>query len=250
MADPPPGTRDETSSATEVARDVVERVRSAPEVADLTFAAAPEPGSGAAVPEHVWYVSYGSNLRRERFEAYLLGGSVPGLQVVYPGGPGTSTASGERAVVLRGRLRFARDAPSWGGGGVAFWDADADGPGVLARAWRVRVQQFLEVVHLENGGMDRRPAPWPAGVLDRGEARVGGGWYSRLLAAGRLLGEPVLTFTSPRAAALEPSVPSAAYGGVVHRGLLETFGHPARGGLDAAAATAYLSAAMATRPTS
>jgi len=195
-------------------------------------------------PEHVWYVSYGSNLLRERFEVYLLGGRVPGLSREYPGGPGTSPATHERAVVLPGRLRFALDAPSWGGGGVAFWDPTTTGPGVLARAWRVRRHQFLEVVHLENGGEDRCAAPWPAQVLRDGHARVGDGWYSRLLHPGDLAGEPLLTFTHPEPGSLLTAAPSAAYRRVVCRGVVETFGQGARGGLGADGAGAYLDAAL------
>lgn len=232
---------------------VVLRARRAHEVTDLTDLTDPAErrpegvsGSGSpSVPDHVWYVSYGSNLLRERFEVYLLGGRVPGLAREYPGGEGTSPATGDRAVVLPGRLRFSLDAPSWGGGGVAFWDPAGTGPGVLARAWRVRRQQFLEVVHLENGGTDRRAAPWPPDVLRTGEARVGDGWYSRLLRPGWLAGEPLLTFTHPRPGTLVTCEPSPAYRSVVARGAVETFADQERGGLDPADAETYLEGAMA-----
>lgn len=231
------------------AAEVVRRARAAADVTTVIAAARPEgrpddrpddrPG-----PEHVWYVSYGSNLLRERFEAYLLGGRVPGLDREYPPAPGAGPASDERAVVLPGRLRFALDAPAWGGGGVAFWDPDAAGPGVLARAWRVRLRQFLEVVHLENGGPDRRAAPWPRPVLRQGRAVVGGGWYGLLLHPGDLAGEPLLTFTHPEPGSLVTAAPSPAYRDVVRRGLVQTFRADARGGLDDDSARAYLDAAL------
>ncbi len=233
-----------TPPAARSATDVVRDARRAGDVTDLQGAAplgAGEPGR----PEHVWYVSYGSNLLRERFEVYLLGGRVPGLAREYPGGPGTAPADDDRAVVLPGRLRFALDAPSWGGGGVAFWDPTGRGPGVLARAWRVRREQFLEVVHLENGGLDRRTAPWPDDVVSTGEARVGDGWYSRLLRPGWLAGEPLLTFTHPRAGTLPTREPSPAYRSVVARGVVETFAARGRGALDLADADTYLEAALA-----
>lgn len=225
---------------------VLDRVRAAPDVVGLlpTGPSGPTgPTDADRRPDHVWYVSYGSNLLRERFERYLLGGRLPGLDVVYPGGEHLAPASADRAVVLPGALRFALDAPSWGGGGVAFWDPAAPGPGVLARAWRVRLTQFLEVVHLENGGRDRRAAPWPAEVLRDGEARSGEGWYSRLLVAGRLGDEPALTFTHPTPGDLVTRAPSPAYRSVVARGVTETFGAPPCGGLEHADASAYLDAA-------
>ncbi len=221
---------------------MLERVRRSPAVVDLS-AGCPVVSDGPAVPEHVWYVSYGSNLLAERFAVYLLGGRVPGLDRTYPGGPSTAPALDERPVVLPGRLVLALDAPQWGGGGVAFWDPCGDGPGVLARAWRVTLRQYLEVVHLENGGTHRQAARWPAQVLRDGTALLDDGWYGRLVLAGRIAGEPVLTFTHPRPGGLTHRAPSDRYADVVTRGLLETFGRPAHGGLTAADADGYLTAA-------
>jgi hypothetical protein len=228
-------------------RRALDRVRRATDVVDLGVGpthrhrdgAAPPPAAGGR-PTHVWYVSYGSNLLRERFERYLLGGRLPGLDVAYPGGPRTAPPSDERAVVLPGRLRFALDAPAWGGGGVAFWDPVSPGPGVLARAWRVTLVQYLEVVHLENGGRDRRPAPWQSDVLSAGEASVGDSWYSRLVHVGDVDDEPALTFTHPTPGTLHGRLPSSAYGEVVRRGVVETFADPGRGALDQADAAAYV----------
>jgi hypothetical protein len=41
--------------------------------------------STTGLPEFVWYASYGSNLNRARFMAYIEGGSVAGNDVVYEG---------------------------------------------------------------------------------------------------------------------------------------------------------------------
>ncbi len=209
---------------------------------DLAAGAGRTDLAGGGSPSHVWYVSYGSNLLRARFEVYLLGGTVAGLDRTYPGGPTTAPASDERAVLLPGGLRLAADAPQWGGGGVAFWDPEGTGPGVLARAWRVTLPQYLEVVHLENGGTAREPAPWPEQVLREGSAVLDDGWYGRLVHVGALGSEPALTFTSPAPGDLDPRAPSSRYAGTVARGLVETFAPPGRGGLTAAEALAYLAA--------
>lgn len=223
---------------------LLDRVRAAADVQVPATGGGPDAAAGpTTAPEHVWYVSYGSNLLRERFEAYLLGGTVAGLDRTYPGGPGTAPASADRPVVLPGRLLTALDAPAWGGGGVAFWDPDAPGPGVLARAWRVTLRQYLEVVHLENGGTARTPAPWPEQVFRDGAAVLDEGWYGRLVLVGYLSGEPALTFTHPTPGRLVPRAPSARYAGTVARGLVETFAGPGAGGLRDEEADAYLSAA-------
>lgn len=196
-------------------------------------------------PGHVWYVSYGSNLLRDRFDRYLLGGRLPGLDVEYPGGPATAPATADRPVVLPGSLRLAGEAPAWGGGGVCFWDRTPGGSGVLARAWRVTLAQFREVVHLENGGELRRQAPWSDAVLRDGEGSVGEAWYGRLVRCGRLDDEPALTFTAPRGALPPSCSPSPRYRTVVADGLLETFGPAPHGSLTRAEADAYLAAAGA-----
>jgi len=217
---------------------VLGRVRAAADVTDLSVTAPSL--ADRETPSHVWYVSYGSNLLAERFEAYLLGGSVAGLDRRYPGGVSTGPASAERAVVLGGRLRLGLDAPQWGGGGVAFWDPDGVGYGVLARAWRVRLEQYLELVHLENGGTHRVASPWRQELLSDGSALIDDGWYGRLVLAGHLDGAPALSFTHPRPGRLPPRSPSPRYAGVVARGLVQTFGPPARGGLTDAEADTYL----------
>jgi hypothetical protein len=221
----------------------VRRVRAASDVVDLVGGAGPA-AAGGPTPSHVWYVSYGSNLLRARLERYLLGGRLAGLDVDYPGGPATAPASDERAVVLPGRLRFALDAPPWGGGGVCFWDPAGAGEGVLARAWRMTLRQYLEVVHLENGGTGRVAVPWRPEVLRDGEVLVDDGWYGRLVLAGRVAGEPALTFTSPRPGVLATRAPSPRYRQVVEAGLVETFGAAARGGLTPDEAVGYVTAAV------
>ena len=148
-------------------------------------------------------------------------------------------------MVLPGRLRFALDAPQWGGGGVAFWDPAADGPGVLARAWRVTLRQYLEVVHLENGGTG-------AGARRRGRSRCSStarpcsttagtaGWCS----PGAVDGEPALTFTHPDPGRLV--TPAAVRRGTPAWSAAAWWrpsAAPARGGLTAAEADAYLAAA-------
>ena len=97
------------------------------------------PSGGGVVPD-LWYAAYGSNLARDRFEAYLFGGRPPGATRHYPGARDPRPPRDDRPLLVPGRLFFAGDSPTWGGG-IAFYDADARGT-VYARAYRITTEQF------------------------------------------------------------------------------------------------------------
>ena len=213
---------------------LIDRLRAAPDVTR------PSPGAGVpgTAPSRLWYVSYGSNLLRARFLTYLLGGRPDGSTRDYPVSGEPQPPAGETALLLPGSVGFARDAPSWGGGGVAFWDPDA-GWGTPARGWLVSLCQFEELLHMENGGLDRRRMPVPEQLWSEGACTVGDGWYPRLVLLGQVHGEPAVTFTSA-AGPVAASPPGPAYAGVVARGITETFGARHRGAVTVADAAGYV----------
>ena len=211
-----------------------ERLRAAPDVTSPSRGGVP-----GSAPRRLWYVSYGSNLLRARFLTYLLGGRPEGSTRVHPAGDHPRPPAGEAALLLPGSVRFARDAPSWGGGGVAFWDPD-DGPGTPARGWLVDLPQFEELLHMENGGLRRVRMPVPDELWSQGTCTVGHGWYPRLVLVGLVHGEPAVTFTSAVGDPSLPTPPGPAYARVVARGLAETFGAPGRGAVTEDEAAGYV----------
>ncbi len=101
--------------------------------------------------ERVWYVSYGSNLNRARFLAYLQGGRVAGNDVVYRGCADTSPPVDDVALEVPHALYFAGwSARVWGGTSAAFTTLAARSASTLARAYLITQQQFVEVVRQEN----------------------------------------------------------------------------------------------------
>ena len=105
-------------------------------------------GRAAARPvADLWYAAYGSNLARDRFEAYLFGGRPAGATRHYPGARDPSPPLDDRPLLLPGRLFFAGDSPTWGGG-IAFYDADGEGT-VYARAYRITTEQFSDLAAQE-----------------------------------------------------------------------------------------------------
>jgi len=73
----------------------------------------------------VLYVSYGSNLLRERFMAYITGGRFAGSSAAHPGCRDASPPREELTLRLPYALHFARESVHWGGGGVCFLDTAA-----------------------------------------------------------------------------------------------------------------------------
>ena len=164
----------------------------------------------------VWYASYGSNLSRHRFERYLHGGIPKGGRRRYPGARDRRPPSGDRPVALPYRLRFGGESRTWGGG-MAFVDTTAHAH-VLARAYRVTLEQFADIHAQENGG-DADAVDLAA--VGAGQRVIAGrGNYPVIIRCGALDGAPMFTFT---AAALPASkAPAAAYVRTIATGLAES----------------------------
>lgn len=167
----------------------------------------------------IWYASYGSNLSRRRFERYLRGGTPRGGRRRYPGARDPRPPSGDRPVSLPYRLRFAGESHTWGGG-MAFVDVSSDGQ-VLARAYRITIEQFADIHAQENAGA-AEPTDLSA-VLDGQQVVAGRGNYPVIVRCGRLGSTPMFTFTAQHAArhAAAPNAPAPAYLRTIATGLAE-----------------------------
>jgi len=169
----------------------------------------------------LWYAAYGSNLARDRFEAYLSGGRPLGATRHYPGARDPSAPIDDRALLLPGRLFFAGTSPTWGGG-IAFYDPDAEGT-VYARAYRITHEQFSDLAAQE---MRRDPGTdldLTQVLADRRHS-YGPGRYETLHLVGELDDLPVLTFTAPSDHTLPSNPPAPAYVDTIVRGLGECHG--------------------------
>ena len=195
--------------------------------------------SGTVGAVQVWYASYGSNLARDRFMCYLGGGRPPGVTRTYPGARDPSPPTGDRGLTLPGDMFFAWESPTWGGG-IAFYDATAQGE-TLARAYLVSEQQFADVAAQE---MHRLPGEDLdlSTVLSRARHDLGPGRYESLHLVGELEGHPVLTFTAPDPSALQRNSPTQPYLAMIARGLSETHG------LSVEAITTYLAGRPGAQP--
>ncbi|MDN6189044.1 MAG: histone deacetylase [Brevibacterium sp.] len=162
----------------------------------------------------VWYVSYGSNMHRDRLACYLQGGRPPGAFVTYPGARNTDAPLAEMGIELPGSIYFAGSSTVWGGGGMAFYDHQVPGP-TPAKAYLITAEQFADVADQE---MNRPPsAANPletlASELPVGSAySVGPGKYETLLVLDRRDSIPMVTFTAPHGSdAVTHTIPNEPY---------------------------------------
>ncbi len=147
----------------------------------------------------VWYASYGSNLLRQRFLAYLEGGAVPLSTTNAPqrGSRNPAPPSADQPYVLSHRLLFAHSAERWGGGAVAKLALQPDPNAVTqSRAWRINLGQMEDVFAQENRQHDVAPIDLDTLMVD-GSVTPYATWYGSLLHVGTINNEPVLTFTGP-----------------------------------------------------
>lgn len=176
--------------------------------------------------EPIWYAAYGSNIEQSRFGFYLEGGTHPITGRVTPGCRDRRPPDRDQGIVLDHPVVFARHSRGWEGG-IAFLD-DARAGRTFGRAWRITLEQLLDVVAQENGN---EPGTLPLGRLDglgpdrRSVVVHPNGWYGRMVWCGELEGRPVLTCTADWVlSSEEPAPPSPTYLATIARGLRE-LGH-------------------------
>lgn len=176
--------------------------------------------------DEVWYVSYGSNMCRARFLHYLQGGRPEGARRDHPGAHDRSLPRADTAVQLPGRIWFAGQSTTWGGG-MAFYDHDTPGP-TPARAYLITAAQFADVAAQEMHRLPDPGDPLSRIVIDGfagGRHTAGPGRYETLVDVGVLQGRRMVTFTSPDGASAVPhTAPASAYRAILAAGLRESHG--------------------------
>jgi len=166
----------------------------------------------------VWYVAYGSNMNAARFGCYISGGRPRGARRTYLGCRDQSPPRRDVAIHLPGGLAFAGRSRVWGGG-IAFFDPQADGE-LAARAYLITFGQLSDVVAQET----RRPVGSDLALgsgVDRRWALPSAA-YETLLHLDDRDGLPMFTITSLQN--LDPAPPSAPYVRTMLDGLGEAFG--------------------------
>lgn len=177
-------------------------------------------------PDLVWYVSYGSNLHRDRFLSYLVGGLMPGGRRADTGCRDPSPPQADEALHLPFDLYFSGESRVWGGG-VAFLDhaPQVGAAPTYARGYVITGEQFEDLVAQESK-RDHAPVDWSA-LMSDGRVTVGPGRYDALVRVGSRDGMPMVTFTHPLPlAANTTAAPVIGYLNMLASGLREAHSLP------------------------
>jgi hypothetical protein len=178
----------------------------------------------------VWYVSYGSNLLKERFLCYITGGTPEGATRYNIGCTDKSMPLKDQSVSIPYPLYFAETSESWQCAGVAFISAtkDAKRP-TWGRMYLITGKQFIQVVRQENGLHPEDDSL----DLDLAQVRTQkeldvrpSSWYGKVMHLGDKKGHPMFTFTSPQNGEDHPfTSPRENYLTTIGRGIQQTYGY-------------------------
>ena len=161
---------------------------------------------------YVWYVSYGSNMLKERFMCYIKGGSFRDSRYREPCRD-TSLPKAVKTVEIPYDMYFGNKSGSWENGGVSFIDTSKEGNS-LGVAYLITEEQFKHVREQENGGHFPRS----------------GMWYTQIIDLGTMDGFEVKTITNP--IPRDPNNPSRKYLDALHEGIKENWPQMSDGDID------------------
>lgn len=149
--------------------------------------------------EYVWYASYGSNINKERFLCYILGGQARGALTSEEGARDQSMPIKYENIEIPRKQYYANSSKRWQNQGVAFIGSEYSGETTLGRMYLITRQQFEDVVKQEcklsvHKSMDikidhARKNGWALVVPNS--------WYGKILFLGERDGYPIYTFTNP-----------------------------------------------------
>lgn len=175
--------------------------------------------------DRLWYVSYGSNLLRERFFTYLTGSDDSSEFGAHPTAPSTALPAEEKWLWIDHALYFAGVSKRWTGSS-AFVATTVDATNrSVAHGYLVDRRQFAHLAAVENvvesvdiGATETLAiGQWSQLAVDR-EGENFRGKYDALLRLPDLGGQPAFTLTS--SIVREPGEPSSRYLSTIRRGLL------------------------------
>jgi hypothetical protein len=171
--------------------------------------------------QHVWYVAYGSNLSRQRFQVYLHGGTPVGGARGHLGARDGRGPVEDVSLLIPGGLRFVGVSSVWGGG-MAIYAPRVAGQ-VAARGYLITAEQFVDVLAQEMR-LEPELDVNLAAVRETGWHSLGPGRYQTLAHLGDRDEFPMLTFTSADVDHHPLNAPTEGYLRTIAVGLHEAHG--------------------------
>lgn len=155
--------------------------------------------------DYVWYVSYGSNMLRERFLHYIKGGAFEEDGASHAPCADQTWPLAVRTCDIPYDMYYGNESGSWEGGGVSFLNITKPGS-AKGVAYLITRAQFEHVAREENGG--RSP-----------EYSVN--WYNTVISLGTMDGIEAVTITNDQRR--PENEPARAYRDTLRRGLKENY---------------------------
>ncbi len=174
--------------------------------------------------EYVWYLSYGSNLNKNRFNCYLSGGQPVGSMESEKGCRDRAAPLKARGKTIPHEMIFAGSSTRWNDKGVAAIDPKEDPTALTyARMYLVTKDQFFDLVKQENYIPLDQMLHWTLPKAGESKVMFPNNWYGKLLHMGEEEGYPIYTFTFPGDfQQLKINPPDRSYIKIIQRGLEET----------------------------
>ncbi len=146
--------------------------------------------------EYVWYLSYGSNLNKNRFYCYILGGQPPGSMEREKGCRDGAEPLKVRGKTIPHEMVFAGTSTRWNNKGVAAIDPKEDPTALTyARMYLITKDQFFDLVKQENYIPLKQKLDWILPTKGEEKVVLPDNWYGKLLHLGEEEGYPIYTFT-------------------------------------------------------
>ncbi|MFI8567661.1 hypothetical protein ACIGGF_14000 [Rhodococcus sp. NPDC078407] len=179
--------------------------------------------------DQLWYVSYGSNLLRERFFNYLTGSDDSSEFGAHPAPPSTALPAAEKWLWIDHALYFAGISKRWTGSSAFVSTAVNSTSSSVAHGYLIDRDQFSHLAAVENvvASVDIEAVDtlavgqWARLPLDR-QGESFRGKYDSLLRLSDIDGRLAFTLTS--SIVREPGEPSSRYLSTIRRGLLSASG--------------------------
>ncbi|KAL2462980.1 Histone deacetylase 5 [Forsythia ovata] len=153
----------------------------------------------------IWYATFGSNINKSRFDCYIEGGQMEGMQKPCVGSVDKSQPKEIMWKTFPHRLFFARDrSDTWGPGGVAFLHPESNiQEKTYMHLYKITLEQFNDVLLQENASSRDMIRPlFDLTSLQTIETEkcisvelVQKGWYHNVVYLGKENNIPILTMT-------------------------------------------------------
>lgn len=172
--------------------------------------------------KYVWYLSYGSNLSKDRFLCYIQGGTPFGSLKCETGCRDKNLPLKDEPYEISYPLYFSKKSARWNGGVAFISKHEEANTKTLARMYLISEEQFMDVISQENNGV---PVSFILDEVKKEKSKqISNNWYGNILYIGEKDSYPIFSFTSNEDIDdVLFTKPSKAYLNTIALGIKETF---------------------------